>query len=172
MKQITNAETMLQEVFDHQQIRQLIYRYCRGVDRCDKQLLRSTYHADAIEDHGIFNGNALDFCDFVIDELSKMDSCMHCVSNILIDVDGDNAAAESYVVGYHLIRKDDGQVHEMVIAGRYLDQLQRRDNEWKFSHRLYVMDWNRNQLATAEWEEGIFAQLTKGKRFPDDPVYG
>ncbi len=170
----TNApiEIRMQDLIDQNEIRELIYRYCRSIDRCDKQALRSFYHPDAIEKHGVFNGNALEFCDFVIEALSSMERCMHCVSNIIINIDGDTANAESYVVGYHFVKKEDDSIHEMVIAGRYLDQLQRRDGEWKFSERLYVMDWNRNQAATAEWDEGIFAELaTRGERFPEDPVY-
>ena len=56
-----SVDVMMQALFDQQQIRKLIYRYCRNIDRCDKQTLRSVYHPDAVEKHGVFNGSAKEF---------------------------------------------------------------------------------------------------------------
>ena len=41
-------------------IRQAALRYCRGVDRLDAELMRSAYHDDATDDHGVFVGPAAD----------------------------------------------------------------------------------------------------------------
>ena len=41
-------------------IRQAALRYCRGVDRLDAELMRSAYHDDATDDHGVFVGSAAD----------------------------------------------------------------------------------------------------------------
>jgi hypothetical protein len=37
---------------DKQSIYEVLVRYCRGVDRCDEDLIRSTFHDDSYDDHG------------------------------------------------------------------------------------------------------------------------
>src|SRR5882724_2908499 len=44
----------LRQLLDRQAILDCLHRYTRGVDRLDRQLLLSAYHADAIDDHGLF----------------------------------------------------------------------------------------------------------------------
>jgi hypothetical protein len=41
---------------DHEEIRQLLYRYARGVDRADAGLIRSVYTAEGTDRHGPFDG--------------------------------------------------------------------------------------------------------------------
>ena len=41
-----------QELLDRAELTDLVMRYSRGVDRRDFALIRSTYHDDAIDDHG------------------------------------------------------------------------------------------------------------------------
>lgn len=40
------------EISAHIEIQQVLFRYCRGVDRGDKELLRSVYHPGATDNHG------------------------------------------------------------------------------------------------------------------------
>ena len=42
---------LVAELADREAIRDCLYRYCRGVDRCDEQMLRSAYWEDAYDDH-------------------------------------------------------------------------------------------------------------------------
>ena len=46
----------LEELVAKQEISELLHRYCRGIDRFDRDLVRSCYHDDADDDHGIFRG--------------------------------------------------------------------------------------------------------------------
>jgi hypothetical protein len=43
-------------VVAQQQTRDACYRYCRGVDRRDVELVRSCYHPDATDHHGEYHG--------------------------------------------------------------------------------------------------------------------
>ena len=45
-------EAKLRDVADREEIRQVLMRYARGLDRLDNTLSRSCYWDDAIEDHG------------------------------------------------------------------------------------------------------------------------
>lgn len=42
----------LQTLLDERDIREVLLRYCRGVDRCDAALIASCYHEDSLDDHG------------------------------------------------------------------------------------------------------------------------
>jgi deazaflavin-dependent oxidoreductase (nitroreductase family) len=42
----------LQRLLDKDEIYECWLKYCRGVDRCDADLMRQAYHEDAFEDHG------------------------------------------------------------------------------------------------------------------------
>lgn len=45
-----------EEMADREAIRDCLYRYARGVDRCDEELLRSAYWENAMDDHCLFVG--------------------------------------------------------------------------------------------------------------------
>ena len=40
----------VQILLDERDIREVLLRYCRGVDRCDAELISSCYHADAVDE--------------------------------------------------------------------------------------------------------------------------
>ena len=61
------ATAVLRELLDRQEIHDCLMRYSRGVDRLDPDLIRSAYHDDAIDDHGMFVGTRDEFVDWVID---------------------------------------------------------------------------------------------------------
>ena len=46
-------------LLDRIELRDLVMRYCRGIDRRDFALVRACYHDNAIDDHGsMFCGSA------------------------------------------------------------------------------------------------------------------
>ena len=163
-------DSQLQAVIDKQAIQDVLVRYCRGVDRCDLEILRSAYWEDATDDHGSFSGNAWEFCDYLIPALKRMQRTMHLISNTHIELLADWAKSETYCVAHHLMGESGDQ--EMVVGGRYLDLFEKRLGTWRIKTRVYVMDWNQNNPSTANWSEGLYAQLkTRGARYPDDPWY-
>jgi hypothetical protein len=56
----------LRKLSDRQEILDCIHRYCRAIDRFDRELLISVYHPDAIDDHGLFVGGPKEFADWAI----------------------------------------------------------------------------------------------------------
>ena len=141
-----NAETSvspaLRELLDKEQIREVLYKYCRAVDRCDLELLKSVYHPDGFDAHGSkFAGNAHDFCDWVIPRLRVRQLNRHTIGNVLIDLRGDEAFCESQ---YHVSTRTtstDGRVVDIGSEGRYLDVLLRcEDSGWRIFHRLVIND--------------------------------
>ena len=68
---------------------ELVTRVARAIDRCDAELLKTLFHPDATDDHGMFVGTASDFIDWVMPVLATMDRTQHIIGQVLIEVDGD-----------------------------------------------------------------------------------
>ena len=84
-------------------LKNLIYLFARSIDRVDEELMRELFWPDATDDHGLFTGTAEDYVAWVIPLLKSMNGTQHTISNILVEVEGDKASAETYFVAYHQI---------------------------------------------------------------------
>jgi hypothetical protein len=160
----------LDDLVAQQEIRDVLIRYTRGIDRRDRELVRSCYHPDARDDHGPFKGTVEEFLDWVEDALSYFTSTMHFIGNQLVEVHGDLADAESYCVAYHRrAATGDEPGHDLVMGLRYVDRLERREGEWRIADRLCVFDWTRRDEITGEWDMG--PEVVRGTRGRADPVF-
>ncbi len=159
----------VQALLDERQIRDVLLRYCRGADRCDLELLRSAYHADAIHEYGPYRMNAHGFAEIIVESLGAQ-FCVtsHLLSNERIEIDGDSARCESYVQAVHRMNRD-GQDLELVLALRYLDRLERRQRVWGIVERRTVHDWNRISKVEETYAEA--AEVLPGRSDRDDPSY-
>jgi hypothetical protein len=152
-------------------ITEALTRYCRGIDRCDIDALKSAFWPDATANYGQADQNAWTWGEATLAALRTMERTQHAISNILIDVTGDKATGETYCRAYHEVKTADGIV-ELMVGGRYLDRFEKRGREWRIAHRQYVMDFNQNGPSTSEWTTGIYAGLKViGRRAPEDPLY-
>jgi len=163
-------EAALVALLDEREIREVVLRYCRGVDRLDRELVRSCFHEDATDSHGNFEGGVEPLLDWMWGVLTKFDSTMHFVGNLLIEVSADleRARAETYGVAFH--RGDPDKPHRNLVNGfRYVDRFERRDEVWRIARRTVVTEWTRVDVPEHWWPtpEGILC----GVRGPGDPVY-
>lgn len=77
----------VEELFDRQEIYDLLVNYARGADRGDITLIENAYHDDAIEDHGgTFMGPASEYVDLLRTVLPKAPRMSHIVTNINIEL--------------------------------------------------------------------------------------
>jgi hypothetical protein len=140
---MTSTEQALSALVDRQEIHHALMLYCRGVDRCDEDLMRSVYHEDATDHHGAYSGNAWEFvATFVPASKAESTFTQHAIANLTIDLDGDRASSEAYFVAY-VGRMDGDQEVIDVFGGRYVDQWERRDNGWGVTDRTVVHEWSR-----------------------------
>lgn len=157
----------VQSMLDKLAIHEVLMRYCRAVDRCDEELLRSVYHPDATDNHGPFNGTAADFIPWVMDLLRRRyRSTTHAICNELIELEGDVARTEAYFFAFHRYERDGGE-YDWTVAGRYVDRFERRSGLWRIAHRLAVMDWDRVDLVSGKRPPPPVV----GLRSRQDPVY-
>ena len=126
-----------EQLADIEAIKDVAKRYSRGVDRLDLEVLKSAYWPDAIDEHGSFKGNAHTFAEFCMTGHLKWRSTSHCIFNHLIELsdDGTHATGEVYNVSY-LFQKDADVLDTW--HGRYLDSYEKREDEWRISHRICV----------------------------------
>jgi hypothetical protein len=154
---------------DRDEIRQVIYRYCRGIDRRRYDLVRDCYHPDATDDHGEYRGDVDGFIDYVARTMTIWESTNHFVGNILIDLDGDRARVESYAIAFHhMAARADKPVRELIARIRYVDDFERRDGRWRIAARLSLIDATRRDELT-DWVLG--PEYTRGSLGDDDPVF-
>lgn len=124
---------------DRQEILDCLNRYCRAVDRLDRDLLLGCYHEDAIDDHAIFLGNREEFADWVMELHGRHQTAtLHHITNHSCDLDGDVAHAETYYIFAGMNRAG---VPLTVCGGRYVDRFERRDGRWAIVARRSLIEW-------------------------------
>lgn len=164
---------LLRGLLDKEAIRTLLYDYCRAVDRGDAELMKRCYHPDATDDHGFFSGNAWEFVDYVLPLLAQLDRSIHSLTNPHIELDGDRAHVETQWSVIHRLRRF-GKLTDMWHQGRYLDELERGDGEWRILRRVTVLDAER-WLHTADLQDlvpdTVVNKVHRGRRGRRDPVY-
>lgn len=154
----------LQELIDKDHLRDRLLQYCRGVDRCDVDLMKGLFHSDGIA----FGGPAWDFCSHFI-PANKADTTftMHMLGNVVIELRGDTAFSESYFVTY-AGRRDGEQEFIDGFCGRYVDRWERRGGVWGVALRRTVHEWSRANMTgvepfpVPESEEGSFYAPVRG----------
>lgn len=165
-----DMQAQLQSLLDREAIRDLLYRYCHGADRCDEAMLRGIYWPEATDDHGVFSGRATDYIAFLLDAAGQMDQLHHLVGNILIRIDGWQAKTETYFFSYQRLRVPSTGPRDLFASGRYIDVMEKRGTEWRILQRRVVFDGFRLLDDSADWTQGLLGTpVPMGRRAPDDP---
>lgn len=169
-----STEQFVRELMDREEIRTVLYEYCRAVDRGDAALMKACYHPDGTDDHGFFVGNGWAFADYVLPILAQLETSIHSLTNPHIVLDGDRAFVETQWSVIHRLRRF-GRLTDMWHQGRYMDEFERRSGSWKIRHRVTVHDSER-WIDTADLQRLVPDshpnKVRQGRRGPSDPVYG
>ena len=134
-----DRDPALQELLDKQEIYECIAKLARGLDRHDLEMAKSSFHPDAMDDHASFIGPAAETVDWSNDvHDASFKGHQHYMGQCLIEVDGDEAHAETYgmVVGV-----PHGGWEVVMGGGRYLDRLERRGGRWAIVDRVATAEW-------------------------------
>ncbi|MGE0761298.1 MAG: nuclear transport factor 2 family protein, partial [Pirellulaceae bacterium] len=153
-----------------------------AIDRLDGGLMETLFHPDATDNHGMFKGRMADWMPWCLDIVGRMGLTQHVIGNVLIELHGDEARAESYyIVAQPQLPQEKGGVfvaasnaptdQYLVAGGRYLDHLVRRDGAWKFQHRHVIYDWNLNPSPPDVWQKLRAAGWVFGTQGRDDASY-
>lgn len=159
--------TALDAALAREDIRRLVTTYCRAVDRADEAMMASIFWDDANVISGIVNGEGAAFARDVTAYVSaNLDYCFHSVANEWIEVKGDHAVGEHYILAHNRSGGND-----TMTGGRYVDSYERRDGIWKIASRTFVLDWTATHPTTLE-KAGFYEGLTtRGCYGKVDPIY-
>lgn len=162
---MTDTE-ILRAVHDRQLITDLIYRYCRSMDRHDIPLGYSIWHEDGVADYGetVYQGNGRGVIDHLCGRHLHTLVHTHQVSNIIIELDGDRAGSESCVTATLRMRQGE-QLKQVSVWSRYVDQWSRRNGRWGLDRRHAIRDFDEIRDVTAICEHDV------GRRDRSDPSY-
>lgn len=132
-----------------------IARYCRALDRVDRALQETVWHADATAQYTDDPaGPYLAAIDGFEKFIATKAQCHHRIAgNIYIEVNGDRALTETYLDAVlHDHPTADGTVVESVFRGRFFDRWTLRDGRWAIQHRRFLPEmFMQNRYNNAEW---------------------
>ena len=135
-------------------------------------LLRSVFFEDAYCEYGFYNGDPARFAEFAMEALKEHAANHHMLGNVLIEVDaeGNEAFGEVYFHAYHKVKATTGSGFEdLIIAGRYIDRYEKREDVWKIAYRSERNDWCRT-TPTNDIYFDLAPDGLRGSR-GDDAVY-
>ena len=131
--------------------------------------MANTYSEDSWDDHGDYKMPGKEFAvEAITANLKDANMLMHHLGQSLIKVDGDLAGADTYFIA-SVGTTEDGKEVINQIAGRYVDQLERRNGNWKIKKRICVREWSISLPVDRDWLAG--QAFVMGERSGGDPSY-
>lgn len=159
---------MSNEDADRVAIRELVYRYCRGIDRLDMDLVRSCYHPGALDHHIGFDGPIEEYLAWVEPKVRGFDGTMHLVANQLVELAGSRALSETYGMSVHWGTPADRPSLNFTSGFRYIDLTEKRGGQWRILERYACREWTRSDANLFIPREG---PGPTGRRDRDDYSY-
>src|SRR5882757_2984706 len=129
----------LEHLLDRQDILDCLVRFCRGMDRFDRELFLSAFHGDAIIAAGPFVGGPEKLFDWAsqLHQQGQL-STLHYMLNHSCEIEGDVAHTETYYLFTGRNRDDTN----WTAGGRYIDRVERRDGAWRIAFRSNAIEWS------------------------------
>ena len=145
---------ILETLWAREQIRDLLYKYCHGIDQRDWELVRSCFADHHQHTHGKFSGSADEFIAYASGFLKNVEASHHSIANTKIDIseDGKSAHCDANFLAFHKVKDgtppqmsfpSNGQGTDWDVAGRYIDDFEYRDGKWLIVKRKAFHVWER-----------------------------
>ena len=128
----------LARLVDEAACRRVLARYGPALDWRDPEALAGTIWPDAQVDYGFFQGTGDQYVALLMDIERAAQRPFHMLVCEHIAVRGRTAEAESIGIAITIETAPDGRVMARQYWGRYLDQLQKRGEEWRIQRRTYL----------------------------------
>ena len=159
----------LQRLMDEADCRTLLMRYGPAVDWRDRAALATLFWPDAEVDLGVFKGSGAEAPEFLMQNASQSLRRWHVSSSLSLEIDGENAHAESYAVTHAITGDTSVEMASHLFLGRYVDRLEKRDGEWRIASRRYLLH---GQISDAYIDNPALAQMAKADDLsPTHPLF-
>ncbi|WP_020659108.1 nuclear transport factor 2 family protein [Amycolatopsis benzoatilytica] len=135
--------TEIEELIARAEIGAVLARYAHAIDRGDRRLARTCYHADAIDNHGRINGSVDDVFAFFESYGANLRGTYHFLGVPLIVVGAGGDPGRAMAETYCLYRREllDPEAEVLMQGLRYFDVFERRAEAWRIAHRTVLLDW-------------------------------
>ncbi len=137
-----------QYLIDRAAIQDLLARYFSGLDRCNKEQVRSCFTDDVhahYDQRGTTRGiEALmnGFHTFKRMAEGRMKVTTHFMGNLQIkSIEGDIAETETNAIAF-LVAPGEGEGQIAMRSLRYIDRMRREKDGWRISDRIHTLDWS------------------------------
>ena len=172
-QELAALRAMIQGVKDRQDIGDCIQRESHTRDRLDVAAITACWWEDGVDEHGAVITRVPDYAAKAnLGHQMNFNMTSHNITNQVIEIDGDTAYVESYVVGglFWL----DGKT-TTIAFGRYLDQLEKRATpggsaEWRMLVRKCTIEMTADTDATWVYSKNVKGFL-KARWDGKDPTY-
>jgi hypothetical protein len=162
------TDAAIQILLAKQAITEVLYRYCRAFDRIDDALAKTIWHEGGTCNYsnraGVPDMLFRDYLGPSSATRARFRNHSHQITNILIQLDGDQAASESYFTASLQTEPKDGTITEHLYRGRYLDRWSCREGCWGIDHRHVIFDSYTPIDFAADRLTGIDLELTRRDR--------
>lgn len=137
-ERLAKLEAEVSHLRDRQAIYDVLKRYARGTDRHDADLIRSAFWPDAKVSYGAPT-SVEEFVKWGIEGHARAyEQNQHHITGQTVEIDGNVAHVESYVVYFLLAGKKPGD--NIIGSGRYIERYEKRNGEWRIAVREYIRD--------------------------------
>ena len=127
---------------DRLAIDDLLTTYACAVDERDWDAFRSVFTVDAILDYTAFGGprgSAGEVAEWTARALQVIDASQHFITNLRLQLNGDEATARTYVYSPLAVKGGGGIMHA---GGSYADRLRRTADGWRITERVAELTWS------------------------------
>lgn len=124
---------------DRLAIHDLLARYSTAIDTKDFALLGEVFTDDGIGDYtasGGIRGTLPEIQQWLAGALSVFPVVQHLVTNIRVDIRGDEAVSDCYLFNPLGWIRDDGSTEMLYCGGSYRDRLVRTPKGWRIRERV------------------------------------
>jgi ketosteroid isomerase-like protein len=139
-----DASSDLQYLADRAAIQDVLVRYFHGLDRCNREQVRSCFtddvhvHYDERPPVSGIEAVMAHFRTFGRMEKGQMKATTHFMGNVNVNyVRGDVAETEMYAIAFLVEPTDMVAMRSL----RYIDRFRRDENGWRISDRVHTLDW-------------------------------
>jgi SnoaL-like protein len=175
-----------ERIADRMEIQDVMFKWCRAIDRLDYEGMLAVFHPDAVDEHGPYNGPVDGLVEWIRNRHVTIPFSSHQVSNMLIEFASPTVAlAETYVRTLQRYPaeaagalaqmmasgpKSEGHGIDMMTSSRYIDRFEKRGGRWKIAFRRLSQDWKQAFAVTAQTPQNNPDWLTQ-QRGSTDAVY-